>query len=740
MSLETEHQAATTSAEEGAATPRPAAAPVLDELLGVLLATAAVFVGFGGLLIGVVGPAEVWETRLWVIALVVGVPGGQLLARRQRDRGALTPMGVASTAIVLAIGFVVRWQGHGTTTYNLLLGLSGVAAALVPFAAARVAGASVRDAPGWRTATWVALAILLIPFVPASTTKTAALLNAAIVAGIAYAVLRLAPPLSLGRRARIAMDVVLAGLLFGLLFHVPTLQPQSYLLVHHQDFYLGPINDASHGRTALVDVWSQYGIGMIQGLKAVFWVVPLSYGGMALISALATAVQYVVLYATLRAATRRVVLVAIAVVATAFGQAFNLYGAYVDYPSTGPLRFGAPYLVVGLAVWAAVRPERARRLRWLQLALVALAALWSFETGVYAIITLAAIVLVERLAGDGPVLRGLARDVLEIAGAVVAGVVVYTLAVLVFAGTPHWGPYVDYIKLYEKGFGAVPVMFFSSGPLMGTLTILSAAGLGWVVLQRRVTIPAPQRVALAGFTGFAIATYTYYLGRSVPDNLGHILPPVAAYLTVWTSVFLDAAGRRTARGVPAIAAAALVFAGSALAVNAWPAVKLKWRDTALAQTIPFADGDAPGSGRSIRASLEAYWHQPVMDPRSVDAATLIDRYWKPGQPVLSLMASDLTTETLMRAGRRNLLPISHPLEDDLIASSGPRVQKAVAQVPPGTLMLLNNPKIAGPPAGYEELYPRLETDALATLQRRFRFHTVARSSLGITVVRLDPRS
>ncbi|HEY6757912.1 MAG TPA: hypothetical protein VI318_00405 [Baekduia sp.] len=738
MSLETEHHAAT-STEESTAIRRAQTPVVLDDLMGVLLATAAVFVGVGGLIIGAVGPAEVWETRLWIIAIVIGVPGGQLLARRWRDAGALAPMGVALAALVLGIGFVLRWHGTNTTTYNLLLGVSGVAAALAPFAATRVRP-SVADAPGWRTATWVALAILLVPFVPASTTQNAALLNAAIVAGIVYAALRLAPPLRLGRGARIALDVVLAGLLFGLVLQLPTLPPQSYLLVHHQDFYLGPINDASHGRQALVDVWSQYGIGMIQGLKAVFWVVPLSYGGLSLISGLATGVQYVVLYATLRAATGRVVLVGVAVVATAFGQAFNLYGTYIDYPSIGPLRFGTPYLVVGLAVWAALRPERARRLRWLQLAVVALAALWSFETGVYAIVTLGAIMLVERLAGDGPVLRGLARDVLELVGAVVAGVVVYTLAVLVFAGTPHWGPYVDYIKLYEKGFGAVPVLFFSSGPLMGALTILSAAGLGWVVLQRRVAIPAAQRVALAGFTGFAMATYTYYLGRSVPDNLGHILPPVAAYLTVWTSVFLDAAGRRAARGVPAIAAAALVFAGAAVAVNAWPSVKIKWRETALAQTIPFADGEAAGSGRSIRASLEAYWHQPVMDPRSVDAVAQIDRYWKPGQPVLSLMASDLTTETLMRAGRRNLLPMSHPLEDSLIASSEPRVQEAVAKVPAGTLMLLNDAKIAGPPAGFEEAYPKLEVHALASLRRRFQFHTVERSKLGISVVRLDPRS
>jgi hypothetical protein len=345
---------------------------------------------------------------------------------------------------------------------------------------------------------------------------------------------------------------------------------------------------------------------------------------------------------------------------------------------------------------------------------------------------------VERLAADGPRLRSMVRDLAECVGAAVAGLVVFTILVAIFSGSPDWSPYVDYIRLYEKGFGALPVIFFSSGPLMGALTILSAAGLGWVALERRVDVPAPARVALAGFTGFAMSTYTYYLGRSAPTNLPHILPPVAAYLTVWVSVFL-----RAPRNVPAnaslAAAAALIFAGSATAVNSWPLVKDKWDDTALAQVVPFADGGAPGSGRSFRQSLRTLWHLPVMDPRAENARRIIDRHWKPGEPVLALMGSDLTTETLMRAGRRNLLPISHPLEDDLIDSSDGRVLDAAAEVRPGTLMLLNDPATGAPPPGFEDPFTGLQQNALTALQTRFRFHTVEHRG-GVKLVRLDPRS
>jgi hypothetical protein len=488
-------------------------------------------------------------------------------------------------------------------------------------------------------------------------------------------------------------------------------------------------------------VWSQYGIGMIVGLQLAFTAVPLSYGGLVLIGTFATALQYVVLYATLRAATGRMLIVLAAVATSAFAEVFDQLGSSLDYPSTGPLRFGPPYLVIGLAVWAALAPRRARVLAWAQVLVVAGAALWSFETGVYSIATITAISVVERLtaaSGTRAAFAGIARDLLKTLAAVAAALLLLTAIAALSAGSADWTPYIDYIKLYQKGLGAVPVVFFSAGPLMGALTLLSAAGLGWLALERRVEVPPPARVAAAGFTGFAMATYTYYLGRSVPQNITHILPPVIAYLTVWCGVFLDAQ-KTTSHPGPRVAAAALGLACALVAVTSWHAVEDKWKTTALAQTVPFADGGAPGSGRSFRQSLRTLWHEPVMDPRSVDAEALIARHWKPGAPVLSLMASDLTTETLMRAGRRNLLPMSHPAEDDLIADSAPRVMKAVAKVPAGTLMLLNDATIQGPPPGFVELTPKLEADALAGLRQRFTFHTIDRSSSGVSVIRLDAR-
>src|SRR3712207_1083134 len=66
---------------------------------------------------------------------------------------------------------------------------------------------------------------------------------------------------------------------------------------HHYGFYLGPVNDVMHGRTLLVDVFSQYGVGVIYALAGFFEVVGLGYGAFWLLLASLAALLAAALYA-----------------------------------------------------------------------------------------------------------------------------------------------------------------------------------------------------------------------------------------------------------------------------------------------------------------------------------------------------------------------------------------------------------------------------------------------------------
>ncbi|HEY6758907.1 MAG TPA: hypothetical protein VI318_05430 [Baekduia sp.] len=695
------------------------------EVLAFLLAPAAVFVALGAAIIAVVGPAEKWETRLWVIAVLVGLPAGFALARRQQRAGAVTPLGVATSACALLAGVLIRYGGHGTTGPHVVLVVAGVVAALAPFAVARWVPPGIARSVFWTGLALAAVAGLVLPFLPHSVSTGHVLVIALPLAVAAFAALRYAPAVRVPAPGRTALEVVFGVAVFLLAFRTTTVPEVIHAEgIYNHDFLLGPVNAMMHGRPGLVDTWSQYGIGELYGLRAVFWVLPFGYGGFMLLEAFLTGLLYVVFYVVVRGATQRPVLAAVGVLVAISRQVFNAaYGWYLDVPSTGPLRFGAPYVLIGLAVLAARRPGWARPLRALMLVTIALAAMWSFESMTYTLGAAAAIAVVEALAADDRRLRRAVTSVATAVGAALAGLAVFTLAIAVFAGHPDWGPYIDYIKLYSRGFGALPVIFFGQGPLMGTLTILSAAALLWIVIERRITIPAETRVALAGFTGFALASYTYYLGRSADNNLVHLLPPVVAYLTVWTGVLLGTAERRSqlSRGVLATTAVLLLAATLTVGV-AWREIRGGWGSTALAQVLP-----AGGGTRSLPDSLRFWWHDPVIDPRVPAGEALLARYWRPGEPAMIVASPDLTTELLIRTRRRNVLPLGHPSEDDLIASSAAKVQRVVDAVRPGTYVLVG--------ANEASMVSTLQSIAFQALQGRFTVGVVAKRG-DFMVVRL----
>ena len=335
----------------------------------------------------------------------------------------------------------------------------------------------------------------------------------------------------------------------------------------------------------------------------------------------------------------------------------------------------------------------------------------------------------EALASGPGVLRRVAREAELGLLAGLAALLLYSLLTLLFSGTLDWGPYIEYLRLYSsEGFGQLPVVVFSAGPPMGAAIFLSAATLLWLVRDRPGALAPPMRTALAGFTAFAVATFTYYLGRSHPNNLLVLLVPVVALGGLWIQVLL---GGRAVRGRTAVAAVLLVV-GAMVAVASRPALEQEWGDTALAIV---ADGGSLG-GR-----FEQMADNPVLDSRPPAVVELLDERVPAGEPVAVLTEPELTTEVLLRAGRRNLLPISDPAEDSLIASSTGRVEAAAERVPADTL-LLTSPPPSPPgqvsPTGQYRDFNQLQLLGLEVLQRRFAFQPVATVE-GLELVRLVPR-
>ncbi len=696
-----------------------------------LLACAALAILAVGLLVLAAGASKSSETRAWALVLALALPGGLLLAARQeRVLAAAAPAaaarGLAVGLLALALAFLVRRTGAGDALHHAVLALAALVALGAPFLAARLwVDPDDRERELARVVSVLSAVFVILLFVPRGALEPAALLPALALATLAVLALRLRRPLSLSRTARAALELLACVAIVLVVVQLPGLVPYSGNLWIHHLYFLGPANDVAHGQAMVGTAWSQYGVGLIDALGLAFKVVPIGFGTLALGVVILTALLYLCVYAILRLAGLGFLLTMIAIAVAALGNLFATLDAYVVFPSTSPLRFGIPYLMVLAAVLGATAPRLARPSRIAVLALLALAAVWSLETFAYAAGTFGALVLVEALAaGDGAGRRVLRAALVGLAVSA-AAFAAFSLATLVLSGHLDWGPYVEYLTLYSvDGLSQVSIQFFSAGPLMAAVLFASAVMLLWLVRASPAALAPAMRTALAGFTGFAILAFTYYLGRSHPNNLLVLLVPVVAICALWMQVLL--AGRSWWRTG---AAGALALGMAMIAVAAWPAFEAKRGSTALGLL-------APGGG-TLGSAVGAMADNPVLDPRVPVGTALLAEQLPPGEPALVIAGSDLTTQILLDADRRNVLPISHAAEDDLIESSGERVEAAAERVPAGTVLLTSEP--SPPVPGAQPEFFSIQLAALDVLQRRFRFVPVRVDPSGLELVRLVPR-
>ncbi|HSS31987.1 MAG TPA: hypothetical protein VLL27_01750 [Solirubrobacterales bacterium] len=694
-----------------------------------LLASGALGVLLISLLVFVNGPSEANETRAWAIAFALALPGGLILAIYQERRLAVAApaavaRGLAAGVALLALALLLRRTGSGDRLHHAVLAVAAIGALAAPFLAARLwRNPADTENEFARVIGLVSVVFIVLLFIPSAAFRPGNLLPALALTATAMGLLWLWRRVQLSRPVRIGLDVLACVVIPLVVIQLPDLIPYTgNLLVHHL-FFLGPANDVAHGRAMLGTAWSQYGYGLIDLLGLSSKVIPLGFGTMVLMIATLTALAYVCVYAILRLVGLGFLLSMLVLAVAVMGNLFATLEAYVVFPSTSPIRFGIPYLIVLCAVLGARFPQREQACRLGALALLALAAAWSFETFVYSAGAYGAIVLVEGFAGGEGAWRRILRGAVVGIAVSVAAFAVFNLVTLALSGHLSWGPYIEYLKLYstQTTFTA-PVVFFSAGPLMGAFLFGSAAVLLWMAWAVPRALPAATRVALAGFTGFAIASFSYYLGRSIPTNLLVLLLPIAAISAIWMQVLLASAGNWWRTGAAAVIALGLAM----IAVAAWPSVERKDSTTALALLVP--------GGQSLGGQVSTLADNPPLNPLTEFAAELLDRYWPPGAPALVLTDPNLTTEILVAAERSNLLPISHIPEDDLIESSDGLVRGAAERVPAGTLMLTS----PVPAPGVQPEFLELELIALRVLHRRFKFEPVWQDEF-IEVVRLVPR-
>ena len=692
------------------------------------------------------GHRERMETAFFVTALALA-PAGIAIARRQLHRvgheryTSLALLDVAGlSAGVLAARAAAAVVGTDVVPEVLLVCAAAVVGFHIVVHRRPRLLPSPPDGSARTVAVLVACALLagaVASFYPRSLFTPERLWLCVLVASVVAAIRALGIPAPSWRVWRWVVDALV---LATTALVVSDVNDYSRALRYDYDFFLGPVNAMRHGHPLLVDTFSQYGVGMFYALSGAFHGVPLTYGGLQVVLCIAYALEFALVYGVLRLACRSQ-LVAVLGLAVALVANLGVINPYIAYPSTGPLRFGLPWVVIIAGTLRARSTEDRRLLDAVMLLTVGVAAVWSAETFVYSLAAYAAITVFSIV--DRPEWSN--DRSLHIAKRIAAAMVVAFVAVgatsaflLAVAGDwPRWTDYLGLVALYAmRGFGSLLIPAWSPGYLVGGLYVLSLTALVGLPgdVRRRLR---PTIAATAGATAFGAIAFTYFLGRSAPSNLHHVaVPAVVVSCGWWTVAWPHVRRLSPAYGWIAVVAASLVgvsvIASSSNATGGWLG------GTPLVQVV--------GSPDVTASRVKSLLTKTADDPRVVEGARLVRAYSTSGrQPAVLIHADDLTA-VLLAARRGNALPIVNGNQDGLFDEPAlKRVVAATDTLPTGSFALTEMMFMRRPAREFAQLDPirnklRFGDYFIArsyeALAERFELRVVERGRFGYVVVQL----
>jgi hypothetical protein len=307
---------------------------------------------------------------------------------------------------------------------------------------------------------------------------------------------------------------------------------ESYVIPYNWGFFVGPAQTIRQGGWLLWDVPSQY--GFLNVLLIALIPFSLTWDSMrVLISAMvaaSTMLAFSIFYVRRAGLFDGVfaLLASIAFFSFEIGSSFN--DSFFAYPSSGPLRFFWVYAALGALVGGYLNDSQRlkQRWRWLGYGAWIIGVLWSAESAIYVTCTwmpaiaVAAIVR-TRLEHDGSwfaAIGAAAREGVTAATLLIASVAI--IGCVYLAGIHHlpdWSGFIEFGLKYASGLVRYPADPYGSEWLVILeLALIAATAIECVRARRFVALPL-----LIGLWGAVWATASYYLARSVNNNINALL-------------------------------------------------------------------------------------------------------------------------------------------------------------------------------------------------------------------------
>ncbi len=689
------------------------------------------------------GQSKPIERLGYFLTILVVVPLVVTLAWRRQRAGALSDRSVllafatlALTAATLCVARLLHLSRSATLDTSLFLVLGLIATRVAVAVAGRSLPAASVRIPARAMVALIPLlfAAAVAPFVPSATMSVVDIAVALVAGIVAFDLVR---AFGSGRRiprgwARVFDVGIFAACALVVVYFLPdptntlVASDHNLVLATNHNYFLGPTLDVLHGRAMLVGTFSQYGVGIFDALAAVFLVVPIGYGTSSLLVSVLTVFLFMGLYVILRWSTQSLLIPAIGLTVAVVLDIFGQIDDYVDFPSTGVLRFGLPWVALLLSLAATRTPRRKRLFDALVLVTVGGAAVWSAEAGAYTLGTAGALACFDALVAQASGRergRMAARRCAQLLAASASGILAFTLLTWVTTGAwANWGAYLYYVRLYTTGgFGNLPIRPWSPGLALGAMYALSAIVLVLLAVVRPALIRerAVAYRAAVGLTALGTLVYTYYLGRAHPNNLIHVSPPAVGLLFVWLGIIRLTFDDRLA---VAVATATAVFLGAMIVASEADDISQKYPTTALAAML--------GSGpRTFEGALTTLWSNGYWEGGAVRVVALVSSLRPRPRSLELLLTPFVETEALLHLGTANAVESSNPCQESLSTRSPAQIANGVRALRPGGVLITS----ADPELG--RLLP-IERYTLALLRARFTLRQIGADRQGLQAFRL----
>jgi hypothetical protein len=240
---------------------------------------------------------------------------------------------------------------------------------------------------------------------------------------------------------------------------------------------------------------------------------------------------------------------------------------------------------------------------------------------------------------------------------------------------------------------------------------------------------------ILGLTLFGIAQYTYYLGRSHPNNLFHISMAAVIIFGYWFSRV------KSNSSIPALLrfTSRLVFFSTAITIMlaSYAAFNYKYQGVHTGLTLFSHISPDLLNSEAIHKWLSSQKAQLVsgsQDHQVAEAHQLIKKYM-PGQKEIPIFLTyENTTEILFTTGRTHVFPIGDIAQELGSASNVKRIMDYPSPLKVGDYMLIEKN-----PATYDDTgYYKLVVMLLDRICHQFSFDEIESSYHGVLVVRLKP--